>query len=259
MRFQLAAALLPLLSGATFAQEQKPLVAQARGWLDSARSYLTSASAAPSAATSAAAKASAAKTISTLTSANWPSVLAPQAKPASWMILVTGGNRTCGGHCDASDDAFNKTAVLLAADPRAPQLARVDCDAEGPLCTAWWASPATVWHVERPAAAEYEAAKARGEGAPETKIAVTRLNVTTVTTQDVMELHSLGKWEEGSAVQGFFHPFDGPMAKVGVLVPFGYVMDRLGKIPPFVLMIVLSFLTRHFMWVSQFRIVLGLG
>ena len=247
MRFQLAATLLPLLPTAALAQDQKPLVAQARDWFDSARSYLSSASAAPSTATSAAAKAAASKAITTLTSANWPDVLAPQTKPTSWLILVTGGNKTCGGHCDATDDAFNKSAVLLAADPRAPQLARVDCDAQGALCTAWWASPATIWHVARPAAAEFGAAKVKGEAKPETKITTTRLNVTTVTAQELVELHTLGKWKEGSAEQGYFHPFDGPVAKVGALVPFGYVMDVLGKIPPFIFMIGLSFLTRHFM------------
>ena len=242
---RLPAALLSVFSAFALAQEQKPLIAQARGWLDSARSYLTSS--APATATDAAAAAVASKAVTPLTASNWASVLAPQKIPTEWLVLITGGNRTCAGMCNGVDAAFNKTAARLAPDLKAPKLAKIDCDTYGPTCTSWWAAPVTVWHIEVPALAEKEAAKVKGGEQAPTKITATGLNVTTATAQEITELYTLDKWKEGDAVEGYFHPFDGPIARFGLMGPFGQAADALGRIPPWMLMLVISFITRSMM------------
>lgn len=44
--------------------------------------------------------------------------------------------------------------------------------------------------------------------------------------------------------EGFFHPFDGPLAQYGLTIPFGYLVWGFSQIPSWMFMIGISFFSR---------------
>ena len=239
---------LPALAAA---QAQKPLfqsvVNKVEGWLGVTESYADSAAPAVSAATkdpvgSSAAKVAAIK-VTPLTTSNWESVLTPEPSgpsPQEWMVFVSGGNKTCGGHCAHVEKVWNETASLLAADLTSPRLGSVNCDVEGVLCATWMAKPPTIWYIQR------AVAKA-DQSTPASTIYINYLNVTSHSVGDMMALHTGKKYENGVLYEGFFHPFDGLLAQYGALKPVGYVMFGFGLIPSWAFMILVSMVSRTIM------------
>jgi hypothetical protein len=149
MRFSTIAALaLPLLA----ASQQNPLdqvKAQAQHYFDLISSYLPSPNRAHSdvAAHAAAAKAGG-KALHILTLDNWKDTILGSVKPGSstpeeWWVLVTGGNKTCFGHCGGIETAFNETAAIFSTNPHAPHLAYLNCDNQPVLCGTWGAGHPT--------------------------------------------------------------------------------------------------------------------
>ncbi|KAK4644927.1 hypothetical protein QC763_309260 [Podospora pseudopauciseta] len=184
------------------------------------------------------------KKIDTLTLANWKDTLyapvhAEATIPEEWLVLITGGNKTCFGRCDKLDTAFSQSALKLASLKPTPDnlhLASVNCDDEPVLCNSWSASTGVIWLFEiLPAPTE-------------TGLYVKRLNTTTVTSQDIVDAYVAPK-EEWTKVESdsYFHPIDGFFAKNGLAVPLGWFFWGLNAVPSWVMMLGVSFVSRSMM------------
>ena len=228
-----------LLPSLALAQDQKPLVASLQSWFEKAKSYIPTPVASP--LDSGAAKV-ASRNVVELTTTNWQSTLKPSSTsgPENWMVYVTGGNKTCGGQCDELDATWNKSAAILAADPKGPKLGYLDCDKYGVLCTIWFTGPPVVWYMQLPI-------PAADQSKPVTPMYVVRLNTTTTTVQEIVNIHSKKTYEESKPVEGAFHPFDGWLAQYQLNVALGYVLFAFSKVPSWSVMLVISFLTRTMM------------
>ncbi|KAH6622776.1 hypothetical protein F5144DRAFT_581442 [Chaetomium tenue] len=189
------------------------------------------------------------KKISTLTLENWKDTLyepvQPDAtNPEEWLVLLTGRNKTCFGRCDRVEAAFTEAALPFAALPasqRSPHLAMLNCEDQPVLCNSWAANTGGLWLFEMlPAPGPIE-------------VLTKRLNLTTVTTQDVLDGYASTERSESEtswkvvAQDGYFHPFEGKFAKLGVAVPIGYVLWALNAIPSWGMMLIVSFLSRAMM------------
>ncbi|KAJ4307208.1 hypothetical protein N0V88_000587 [Collariella sp. IMI 366227] len=209
------------------------------------------AGAASSAATKAASKATAKVVdplpIETVTLENWKDTFyAPvKAESAEWLVLVSGRNKTCFGKCGQLEDAFTESALKLAALPQtpSPHLAYVNCDDQPVLCNSWSANAGGLWLWDVPPAPG------------PVDIYTHKLNLTTVSTQDVVDAYSAyvsaaNKTEAGWRrfdQEGFFHPTEGKLAKLGVSVPLGYFFWALNAIPSWAMMLLISFVSRTMM------------
>ena len=232
--------ILPALSLA-LAQDQHPLIATAQGWFEKAKSFIDSSIPSP---LDAGAAAIASRQITNLTLQNWRSVLAPKPDstgPENWMVLVTGGNKTCArSDCVELEAKYNKTAAVLAADPNAPNLARLDCEVQGILCTIWFTGPPCVWYIQVPV-------PAADQSKPATPIYVTPVNTTTVTVQDLVDIHANKDYEKRKELDGYMHPYDGQLSKFGLNVPVGYFLYFMQMVPSWAVMLLVSFITRTMM------------
>lgn len=240
MRFSTTSLLaLPLLAAA--AQQETPLEqakAQAQFWFDKISSYIPNPNR-PHTPHAAAAKAGG-KSVHVLTLNDWEHTIRSSVKPASttpetWWVMVTGGNKTCFGHCNQVETAFNETALLWAANPAAPNLGYLDCDNQPVLCNSWGAGPPSLWIMELstpPAPVD---------------VWVKALNATDTTVKTFTDLHASKDWKTKPVYEGYFHPFDGPLAQYGVAVPLGYVFWVFATIPSWMFMIGISFLSRTMM------------
>lgn len=283
MRFSTSAALLalPILSAAESPFEQykaqfqnflgsfgaKPAAAAAKEAVKDA------AGAAAGAATNAAAAAAHAATgthpvqaVEVLTLGNWKDALysnvqAGQTTPDEWWVLVTGRNKTCfgrlpaqtheacpcsdvadiccafQGQCGRVESAFNESATLFAKQDKQPHLALLNCDDQPVLCNAWSASTSALWAFQmlpQPATVD---------------IWRRRMNITTTTAQDYVDIYNAERSEKFELYNhdGWFHPFDGPLAKYNLAVPIGYFFWVFNVIPSWVMMIGVSFLSRRMM------------
>jgi len=225
---------LPLLAAA--AQQQNPLDQAA----ETAQYYLGKISSfvphwnTYDAADAAAAKAGG-KKLDILTLDNWKSVLHSSTGPEEWWVLLTGGNKTCFGFCDQVNKAYNETALLFTVDPTAPHLAYVNCDLQPILCNSWAAGPPSLYVFEiSPAPAAIP-------------VHIVGLNTSSTTVSTFTDLKTSKSWKEKPAYEGYFHPFDGPIAKFGLAQPLGWVLWFFGAVPSWMFMIGVSFLSRSFM------------
>jgi hypothetical protein len=233
---------LPLLAAAT--QQESPLdqvKVQAQYYFDKFSSYIPSPNKAHTivAAHAAAAKAGG-KALHILTLGDWEETIRGSVKPASskpveWWVLVTGGNKTCFGHCGTVETAFNETAALFAVNPAAPHLGYLNCDNQPVLCNSWGAGPPSLWimHVaSKPAPVD---------------IRLMNLNATTTTVKTFTEIHSTQSWQQKTPFSGYFHPFDGQLAQYHLAVPLGYIFWGLAIVPSWLIMILVSFISRNIM------------
>ena len=139
------------------------------------------------------------------------------------------------GHCGKLETAFNESAVKFATQSKSPHLGRLDCEAEPVLCTSWSASAGALWVFEMlPSPAPID-------------VYWKPLNLSTVTTQTVLDLQAKPPKENFHLIQGYFHPFDGTLAKYNLAVPIGYVLWALGAVPSWAMMVFVSFISRSFM------------
>lgn len=83
-------------------------------------------------------------------------------------------------------------------------------------------------------------------GAP-VDIRVKSLNATTTEVKTFTDLHASKEWKAAPLYEGYFHPFDGPLAKYGVSVPLGYVLWAFAVVPSWMFMIGISFISRSIM------------
>ncbi|CAG8979157.1 hypothetical protein HYALB_00000291 [Hymenoscyphus albidus] len=240
MKFSSGAILaLPLLAAAS--HQESPLEqakAQAQFWFDKISAYIPTPSK-PHTPEEAAAKVGG-KTVNVLALETWEETIRSSVKPTSttpeeWWVMITGGNKTCFGHCGQAETAFNETAALWAFNPNAPNLGYIDCDDQPVLCNSWGAGPPSLWIMEVPS-----------PGAP-VDIRIKSLNATTTEVKTFTDLHASKDWKSKPVYEGYFHPFDGPLAKYGVAVPLGYVFWGFAVVPSWVFMIGISFLSRTLM------------
>jgi len=246
MRFSTITTLtLPLLAAAT--QQESPLdqvKAQAQYYFDKISSYIPNIPSPNKAhslvdAHEAAAKAGG-KTLHILTLNDWEQTIRGSVKPDSttpeeWWVLISGGNKTCFGHCGQVEAAFNETALLLSVKPGAPHFGYINCDSQPVLCNSWAAGPPNLWVID--------------VAAPPAPVEVRylNLNTTTTTVKTLTDLQANKKYRKREPYTGYFHPFDGQLAKYGLAVPVGYVFWALAIIPSWAFMIFISFVSRNIM------------
>jgi len=242
MRLSSAALLLPALAAA---QGQAPLKDQVQRWINKAKSLLPVGP--PSSDNYGVPETSTRATISVIpvTLDNWSSLLAPISTESSktsqeWLVFITGGNHSCLGQCGKAEEAWNAAVPLFAGDPSAPSLGYLDCEKEGVLCSMWAANPPSLWHFQIPIAQP-------GQPKPSTPLHIVHVNTTAVTSEEIYKVYSEKAYEKASAYEGAFHPMDGWLVKIGLNVILGYVAFWFGKIPSWLLMIGVSFLSRSLM------------
>lgn len=247
MRFSASAALaLPLLATAAdvpdyqaqFQEYLGPYIAQAQPYLEKVLSYVPNPSKHDPIG-AAEAKAGAMK-LDVLTLDNWNSTLygpvTPETTtPVEWWVFITGGNKTCFGHCGKAEAAFNQSAAKLALEPSAPHTALLNCDNQPVLCNAWSAPASTLWIFE-----------VLPQPAP-INIYTKRMNVTTATSDDFIQLHKDGYKSVAKLHEGTFHPYNGPIAQYGLSTVAGYVIWFFNLVPSWAFMIGVSMLSRSMM------------
>ncbi|KAL9003448.1 MAG: hypothetical protein Q9188_003675 [Gyalolechia gomerana] len=239
---RLAAVLIAVLPLTVTAQQQKPLGEKLQSWFDKAKSYIPNAASAPVAST--AAKAASSNVVQ-LTKDNWRSVLTPSTSdpfqgPESWMVFISGGNKTCYGKCAGLEQAWSKSSALLAADPSSPRLAYINCDKQPVLCAIWAAGPPTIWHIQLPIAQA-------DQSTPATTIRIIGLNTTTTTAIDIIHIHTQRTYEKKPVYEGALHPFNGWVVHYGLLTPLGYTLYVFANVPSWAFMIGISMFSRYIM------------
>ncbi len=107
------------------------------------------------------------------------------------------------------------------------------------LCNSWSANAGNLWLFQiLPTPAPVE-------------IYTRRTNLTTVTGAEVVEAATAADRVEAGwhlfSQDGYFHPFEGKLAKLGLSVPLGYFFWALNAIPSWGLMLIVSFISRTMM------------
>ncbi|KAJ5485270.1 hypothetical protein N7539_005258 [Penicillium diatomitis] len=236
MRFTSIVALLPALA---LAQEQVPLADRVQGWFNKAKNLVPSP--VPDEPVQKVVEKVSEKHVTPVTMQNWQSILTPAEDPQDWYIFVTGGNKTCFGRCDIAEKAFNESVVLFSADRTSPNLGLLNCEEERVLCATWSAGAPTVFYFQLPQA------QPLGQERLPTPLHVVYLNHTTITPQELYQIHSKKTFEDVPAYEGALHPTDGWLAKYQLNVPVGYAIWALGAIPSWSFMILVSFFSRTIM------------
>ncbi|KAI1108774.1 hypothetical protein F5Y14DRAFT_434926 [Nemania sp. NC0429] len=243
MRLHSAYALLALplrvaAEGPDYQAQFQEYLGQAQGYFESFASKLPSPNKYDPVA-AAAAKAGSNK-LDIISLHNWEDTLygpvtTGSTTPEEWWVLVTGGNKTCFGHCGKVEAAFNETAGKFAIESDSPHMALLNCDEQPILCNAWFAPVGHLWIFEM-----------LPKPSP-ISIFTKRLNLTTTTSDDLVQLHKDGYKTVAEQREGLFHPFDGPLAQNGVLIPVGYILWGFSLVPSWAFMILVSLFSRRMM------------
>lgn len=180
-----------------------------------------------------------------VTTHNYKDVLKPGAATATpgleeWMIMVTGGNKTCYGACERAELAWNESVALTSASKSPPNLGLLDCESDGVLCNAWAVGPPSLVHMFLPQPLS-------DQSTPASTVRFLRVNRTTITAPEIAAVHLQEKYKEKEPYDGLFHPFDGFLAQNNLSIPVGYVIWGFSMIPSWAFMIGVSFLSRTMM------------
>ncbi|KAH7090756.1 hypothetical protein FB567DRAFT_520578 [Paraphoma chrysanthemicola] len=248
MRF--SSTLLLALPAIAVAEEQIPLLEKVKGFFNKATAAVSSAiPAVPSAPLNAATEKAASKAAEAiqypLTLENWKETLTvdPTASPPvtqDWLVFVTGGNRSCFGLCENATKAWNTSLPVLAAKSNAPKFAYLDCETENILCNMWSVGAPALYYFQIPK-------PLADQSAPVPTVRYQPLNRTSTTATTIKELIVDNKISEVEPYEGVFHPFNGELQKYGLALPYAYVTWGFSKMPSWLPMILVSFLSRSFM------------
>jgi hypothetical protein len=107
-------------------------------------------------------------------------------------------------------------------------------------CYSWDVLPPRLLHLQVP---QPLADQSRAD----TIIRSIPVNRTTVTSPEIASYILQEKYLQVAPYAGIFHPFDGPLAKAGLVVPFGYVKWGFAQVPSWLFMVIVSFASRTFM------------
>lgn len=239
---------LPALAAAA---EQVPLLDQLKGFFNKATAAISSSvPSVPSAAApiienpiDSGAAAIAQLSVDRVTVDNYKQIIAPSGAasgPEPFLLFVTGGNKTCFGLCAHAETEFNKSVALISAASNPPHLGLLNCEAEPVLCNAWAVGPPSVLYMQLPQ-------PLADQSKPATTVYNIPLNRTSVTAAEIAALHTETKFSENAPYEGYFHPFDSQLAKLGLDIPFGYGVYYFSLIPSWAMMVGISFFTRTFM------------
>jgi hypothetical protein len=146
-----------------------------------------------------------------------------------WLITSS------AGHCGRVEAAFNETAGKFAVTLDSPHMALLNCDNQPVLCNAWSAPVGSLWIFEM-----------LPEPSP-INIFTKRLNLTTTTSDDLVQLQKDGYKTVAREHDGLFHPFKGPLARNGLSIPAGWVLWGFGLLPSWAFMIMISLASRRMM------------
>ncbi|KAH7117042.1 hypothetical protein B0J11DRAFT_561303 [Dendryphion nanum] len=243
---RVSSSLVLALPALALAQDQIPLLDQAKGWFNKLTNAVTSAvPAVPSSPLQAGAEKVAESVQHHLTVENWkdivtvdPTASAPTTQ--DWIVYINGGNTTCYGMCGNTTKAWNQAATLLAAKPNAPKLATINCDEQPVLCNAWSVGPPSLYYfnIPKPLA---------DQSAPAPTARYIPLNRTSTTVDTLKKLIIDKEYEQTEPYEGLWHPFTSPLVDYGLAIPLGYVLWGFSKMPSWLPMILVSFVSRSFM------------
>lgn len=237
MRLSILTNLLIASSTLAAVQEQKPLGfgVTAQSWFDKAKDFATGVFAPVNPG------ATGPSSVVPITSANWQSTFAPSvtSNDQSWMVLISGGNKSCYGRCGMVEEAWSEAAVAAKLDSKAPKLGYVNCDYERVLCAVWNAAVPSIWYINVPSAAP-------GQNKPATDIYTIKLNSTDTSSSDITAIYKDKKYKNEPAMNSILHPFDGFIAQSGLQMPLAYVLTVFAIIPSWVVMVGISMMARTF-------------
>ncbi|CBX93548.1 hypothetical protein IAQ61_009238 [Plenodomus lingam] len=249
MRFS-SPLLLALPALAVAEQQQIPLLDKIKGFFSQATAAVSSAiPSVPSSPVEAAKEAAAAKVVEViqhpLTLENWKEVLTvdPTASPPTtqdWLVFSTGGNSTCFGLCANVTKAWNASLPLIAAAPNPPKFAYLDCETENILCNSWSIGAPSLYYFQIPK-------PLADQSAPVPTVRYQPLNRTSTTVDTIKKLILDKEIEKVEPYEGIFHPFNGALQQYNLAVPYGYATWGFSKMPSWMPMIIISFLSRSFM------------
>lgn len=236
---RVSTALILAAPALTLAEEaQIPILDKVKGFFNKATAAaVSSISASISAPADAAATEAVAKvaefTQHTLTLDNWKDVLTTDGQSVA--LFSTGGNNTCFGLCTNATLAWNESLPYIAAIPNAPKLVYLDCEAETPLCNSLSLHAPSLYVFEPQSNGEPPVAR------------YTSLNRTTTDTEKIKKLIIGNEIAEIEPYWGPFHPFNGTMFEYGLAMPYGQVTYWFSKMPSWLPMVLISFVSRSFM------------
>lgn len=130
--------------------------------------------------------------------------------------------------------------TTLAADPSAPHLGYLNCEDEEILCGSWMAPAASIYYFLLPQPQP-------NQSPAKTPLYYIPLNQTTVTTDEIVQIHTEKAYLQRTEWTGSMHPIDGWVAQYGVQDPLAYGMYYLAKIPSWMFTIGISLFGRRFM------------
>lgn len=110
------------------------------------------------------------------------------------------------------------------------------------LCNSWSATAGAIWVFEM-----------LPEPAP-IDVYWKPLNLSSVTSQTLLDLYSKPTREDFRLIDGYFHPFNGVLAANGLAVPVGYILYGLTAIPSWAMMLLVSFFSRSMMYAPHFSL-----
>jgi len=248
MRF--SSGLVLALPALAVAEEQVPLLDKVKGFFNKATAAVSASipsmpSAPVDTATSKVASNAAAAIQYPITLENWKETLTVDATASTpttqdWLIFTTGGNTTCFGLCGNATKAWNASLPIMAAKPDAPKFAYLDCETEPLLCNAWSVGAPALYYFQVPK-------PMADQSAPVPVVRYKPLNRTSTTTETFKKLIVDNEIEQVTPYEGPFHPFNGALQLYNLAIPYAYVTWGFSKMPSWMPMIIISFLSRSFM------------
>ena len=152
-------------------------------------------------------------------------------------VSCSGSLTRITGFCGKAEAAFNETAAAFAANTevQTPNMASINCEDEPILCNAWSCGPGSLWIIDLlPIPSEVD-------------IHAKRLNLSSVTTEQIQSYLDPAERGEFRLLEGIFHPFNSQIAKLGASIPVGYVVHYVGMVPSWAFMFGISALSRTMM------------
>jgi hypothetical protein len=125
----------------------------------------------------------------------------------------------------------------MAAKANAPKFAYLDCEKENILCNSWSVGAPSLYYFSIPKPLP-------DQSAPVPVVRYQPLNRTSTTAETYKKLVLDNEIANVAPYEGLFHPFNGELQKFGLAVPYAYITWGFSKMPSWLPMILVSFLSR---------------